>query len=218
MKKLRSFSPNMSAASASATDPPRCAVPRRRRANNPEIEHPSRSESQSRSHTDYDDDDEEEHQRSTETEDYPYTESSSVCANTTPPHSNYINVAPLPVFTGEPGECPVAHLTRFLRDAFRLALAWEEAKSIRLTRGIRDQPGDRAVAEVKCGFCDGPHEEGSCEVRRRMRDLWVMSRDQWRWCGRRCRKEALLREGDLAGSVSAGSISAGRRTGGVLAW
>ncbi|KAK1275091.1 hypothetical protein QJS04_geneDACA000843 [Acorus gramineus] len=171
MKNLRSFSPNMSAASASTTDPPRCAVPRRRRANNPEIEHSSRSESQSRSHTDYDDDDDEEkHQRSTETDDYPYTESSSVCANTTPPHSNYINVAPLPVFRGEPGECPVAHVTR----------------------GMRDQPGDRAVAEVKCGFCDGPHEEGSCEVRRRMRDLWVMSRDQM----------ALVRPARQEGSIS----------------
>ncbi|RRT59216.1 hypothetical protein B296_00010065 [Ensete ventricosum] len=60
-----------------------------------------------------------------------------------------------------------------LADAVRLALSWEQARSVReARRGNIDGGG-----EVKCGFCDGDHEERGCEVRRRMKELWLRSKE-----------------------------------------
>ncbi len=32
--------------------------------------------------------------------------------------------------------------------------------------------------ELKCGFCDGMHEEKGCEVRERMRELWRKGKEK----------------------------------------
>ncbi|GMN68852.1 hypothetical protein TIFTF001_037899 [Ficus carica] len=56
-----------------------------------------------------------------------------------------------------------------LNEALRLAFCFEQVKSV---RGVR-----RNAAE-KCGFCEGLHEERACEVRGRMRELWLRSKDE----------------------------------------
>ena len=56
-----------------------------------------------------------------------------------------------------------------LEDAFRLALSWEQAKRTRK---------EKVEREVKCGFCEGMHEEDSCDVRRGMRELWLRSKER----------------------------------------
>ncbi|CAA6665614.1 unnamed protein product [Spirodela intermedia] len=61
-----------------------------------------------------------------------------------------------------------------LEEAFRLALSWEQAQRTREARRRRAA----ATEKLKCGFCDGQHEEGSCEVRRGMRELWLRSRER----------------------------------------
>ncbi|EXB78111.1 hypothetical protein L484_004813 [Morus notabilis] len=53
-----------------------------------------------------------------------------------------------------------------LNKALRLAFCFEQVKSIRNVR---------RNASVKCGFCGGLHEERGCEVRERMRELWLKS-------------------------------------------
>ena len=55
-----------------------------------------------------------------------------------------------------------------LNEALRLAFGWEKVQSIR---------GGR---EKECGFCSGGHEEEGCEIRERMRGLWVKSKKQTR--------------------------------------
>ncbi|KAJ4975734.1 hypothetical protein NE237_000840 [Protea cynaroides] len=52
-----------------------------------------------------------------------------------------------------------------LEEALRLALTWEQVQSIRASR----------KKKVKCGFCEGEHEEKMCEIRERMKRLWVES-------------------------------------------
>ncbi|KAJ0964948.1 hypothetical protein J5N97_026086 [Dioscorea zingiberensis] len=52
-----------------------------------------------------------------------------------------------------------------VEEAVRFAMVWERAR-----RRRRD-------SELKCGFCDGLHEETCCEVKRRMKELWLRSRD-----------------------------------------
>lgn len=59
-----------------------------------------------------------------------------------------------------------------LNEALRLAFGFEQVKSVR---------GDRKV--VKCGFCDGLHEERECEVRERMKELWLKSKEENRKLG-----------------------------------
>ena len=54
-----------------------------------------------------------------------------------------------------------------LHEALRLAFGFEQVKSIRAVR-----------KELKCGFCDGMHEERDCEVRERMRKLWRESKEK----------------------------------------
>lgn len=57
-----------------------------------------------------------------------------------------------------------------LNEALRLAFGFEQVKGIR--------PGDRRKVAVKCGFCDGSHDERDCEVRERMRELWFKSKEE----------------------------------------
>nr|DAD21197.1 TPA_asm: hypothetical protein HUJ06_022660 [Nelumbo nucifera] len=59
-----------------------------------------------------------------------------------------------------------------LSDAFRLALTWEQAQSIRAARNKKN------VTLSKCGFCEGPHEEQTCDIRERMRELWIQSKEK----------------------------------------
>ncbi|KAM0939613.1 putative retrotransposon gag domain-containing protein [Dioscorea sansibarensis] len=47
-------------------------------------------------------------------------------------------------------------------------------------RARRGRKGGGDQGEMKCGFCDGLHEERSCEVKRRMRELWLRSRPEGR--------------------------------------
>ncbi|XXG90191.1 hypothetical protein AAC387_Pa12g2015 [Persea americana] len=76
----------------------------------------------------------------------------------------------------------IPHNPNSLDDAFRLALTWEQALSIRASRRRRNgvaaagTPGGDEAA--KCGFCDGPHDEGTCEIRRKMRELWLNNKEK----------------------------------------
>ncbi|XP_048235461.1 uncharacterized protein LOC125371135 [Ricinus communis] len=101
-------------------------------------------------------------------------------------NNSYINVAPLPVFHGNSNECPIAHLSRFVKVCrannasstdmmMRIfpvtleneaALCFEQVKSIRGTK----------QKVVKCGFCEGSHEENCCVVREKMRELFRNSK------------------------------------------
>ncbi|KAG6496028.1 hypothetical protein ZIOFF_043876 [Zingiber officinale] len=63
-----------------------------------------------------------------------------------------------------------------LADAVKLALSWEQARSVREARRGNDGASGGA-GSVKCGFCDGGHEERDCEVRRKMRDLWLRNKE-----------------------------------------
>lgn len=65
-----------------------------------------------------------------------------------------------------------------LEEAFRLALSWEQAQRTREARRRRTAAAAPPTEKLKCGFCDGQHEEGSCEVRRGMRELWLRSRER----------------------------------------
>ncbi|WOL08235.1 hypothetical protein Cni_G16987 [Canna indica] len=66
-----------------------------------------------------------------------------------------------------------------LADAVRLAQRWEQARSVREARIRGNDGGGSGLAEGKqCGFCDGEHEEKGCEVRRRMKELWLRSKEE----------------------------------------
>ncbi|CAI8617381.1 unnamed protein product [Vicia faba] len=52
-----------------------------------------------------------------------------------------------------------------LNDALRFAFDFEHVRRIR---------GKKEMV-LTCGFCEGPHEESSCGVRERMRELWRQS-------------------------------------------
>lgn len=71
-----------------------------------------------------------------------------------------------------------------LEEAARLAENWDRAKMMK-----------REVS-AKCGFCDGGHEERECEVRRKMRELWLRSGSNNTSSGRIGTKEE---GGDLQG-------------------
>ncbi|KAF5202463.1 hypothetical protein FRX31_007953 [Thalictrum thalictroides] len=58
-----------------------------------------------------------------------------------------------------------------LDEALKLALQWEETKSIRALR-------NKKYIVINCGFCDGPHEERVCEIREKMRELWFKIREK----------------------------------------
>jgi hypothetical protein len=62
----------------------------------------------------------------------------------------------------------VPHKPDSLNEALRLAFEFEQVKSIRPVR----------KRVLKCGFCDGVHEESGCEVRERMRELWRKSKEE----------------------------------------
>lgn len=51
-----------------------------------------------------------------------------------------------------------------LNEAMRLAFSYEQVKSVR---------DGRKKLVVKCGFCDGLHEEKSCDIKERMREMWL---------------------------------------------
>ncbi|CAK8577112.1 unnamed protein product [Lathyrus sativus] len=53
-----------------------------------------------------------------------------------------------------------------LNDALRFAFDFEHVRRIK---------GKKEMV-FTCGFCEGPHEESSCGVRERMRELWKQSR------------------------------------------
>lgn len=78
----------------------------------------------------------------------------------------------------------IPHNPNSLDEAFRLAMTWEQALSIRASRRRRRNVFDPAIGSTggamtaKCGFCDGPHDEGTCEIRRRMRELWLKNKDK----------------------------------------
>ncbi|XAR49548.1 hypothetical protein NMG60_11032789 [Bertholletia excelsa] len=55
-----------------------------------------------------------------------------------------------------------------LDDALRLAFIWERVRGTKMA----------TRREVKCGFCEGVHEEKDCEVRERMKGLWVKSKEK----------------------------------------
>ncbi|MQM16408.1 hypothetical protein Taro_049366 [Colocasia esculenta] len=68
-----------------------------------------------------------------------------------------------------------------LEEAFRLALSREQAQCARAARcqnAVADLAAPVDEGAVKCGFYDGQHDEGACEVRRRMRELWLRSRER----------------------------------------
>ena len=64
----------------------------------------------------------------------------------------------------------VPHKPNSLNEALRLAFEFEQVQSIRPVR---------KRAALKCGFCDGVHEElGDCEVRESMRELWRKNKEE----------------------------------------
>lgn len=60
---------------------------------------------------------------------------------------------------------------RSLDEAFAVACAWERT-GFANRRIVQER-----VAAVKCGFCEGLHEESGCVLRRKMRELWFNSRN-----------------------------------------
>lgn len=56
-----------------------------------------------------------------------------------------------------------------LNEALRVAFGFEQLKCVR---------GVRRNVPLKCGFCGGLHEEKGCEVRERMRKLWLQSKEE----------------------------------------
>ncbi|KAH0983123.1 hypothetical protein GBA52_010300 [Prunus armeniaca] len=65
----------------------------------------------------------------------------------------------------------VAEKPSSLNDALRLAFGFEKVKSVRAATAAKEKA-------VECGFCGGGHEEKGCEVRERMRKLWVKSKEE----------------------------------------
>ncbi|EEF44287.1 conserved hypothetical protein [Ricinus communis] len=60
----------------------------------------------------------------------------------------------------------IPHKPNSLNEALRLAFSFEQVKSIRGTK----------QKVVKCGFCEGSHEENCCVVREKMRELFRNSK------------------------------------------
>ncbi|KAL5725398.1 hypothetical protein ACHQM5_008546 [Ranunculus cassubicifolius] len=60
-----------------------------------------------------------------------------------------------------------------LHEVLSLALTWEQAKSVRAMR-------KGSCLQIKCGFCDGPHEERVCEIKEKMRELWFRIKEKKR--------------------------------------
>lgn len=96
-----------------------------------------------------------------------------------------------------------------LNEALRLAFGFEQVKSIR--------PVSKKV--LKCGFCDGGHEESSCEVKERMRELWIRKRKEKEEVGFWA-KSTMVRGSDETGkelvrsvSIGASSSTVGRNEG-----
>lgn len=83
----------------------------------------------------------------------------------------------------------VSHKPESLNEALRVAFEFEQVKSIRPVR----------KGALKCGFCDGGHEERGCEVRERMRELWRKSKED----------EEAEEEAALVRSVSIGGGKSG---------
>lgn len=65
-----------------------------------------------------------------------------------------------------------------LAEAVELALNWEQAERARETRR-RNEVGSSGggARDGRCGFCDGAHEESACDVRRRLKELWVRNKE-----------------------------------------
>lgn len=97
-----------------------------------------------------------------------------------------------------------------LEEAVRLAVNWEQVQSLRAKRRNNNNNNKEVVpvTSVKCGFCDGEHEEGECEVRKKMRELWMKKR---RYCSWNNIKDEEEEEEDqvVGGSGDGGNISIG---------
>ncbi|OAY83206.1 hypothetical protein ACMD2_15625 [Ananas comosus] len=64
-----------------------------------------------------------------------------------------------------------------LAEAVGLAMSWERAEGVREARRRLNKATAEDGGNRKCGFCgETGHEEGACEVRRRMRELWLSSK------------------------------------------
>ncbi|TKY66771.1 14-3-3 protein epsilon [Spatholobus suberectus] len=75
-----------------------------------------------------------------------------------------------------------------LNDALRLAFGFQQLRSVRGKKGV----------VPTCGFCEGPHEERGCKVRKGMREVWRQSK-QKEW------SDGVAK--DLVGSCSVGDSS-----------
>ncbi|KAI3439895.1 14_3_3 domain-containing protein [Psidium guajava] len=102
--------------------------------------------------------------------------------------------------SGELQEWIVPQRPESLDDVLRLAFEYEQVK------GVKGLSVDGAG---ECGFCGGPHGENGCEVRERMRGLWLESKE-------RKMRVGLVKESERGGgdhgedvgrSVSIGSTS-----------
>ncbi|KAH7844605.1 hypothetical protein Vadar_029839 [Vaccinium darrowii] len=77
-----------------------------------------------------------------------------------------------------------------LGDALRLAFTWEQVRIIR--REDREE-------NAKCGFCEGGHEEFECEIKGRMKEWLIRSKEEKRF-------------GGLLEKIEVGSRSGGEET------
>ncbi|KAJ7948437.1 Retrotransposon gag protein [Quillaja saponaria] len=89
-----------------------------------------------------------------------------------------------------------------LNEALKLAFSFEQVRSIRVV--------EQRV--LNCGFCEGKHEEQDCEVRQRMRELWIQSKEK-QGSGRKEMGREFVRSVSMGGS-SVGETSE-RQNGGV---
>ncbi|KAL3754734.1 hypothetical protein ACJRO7_001921 [Eucalyptus globulus] len=108
--------------------------------------------------------------------------------------------------SGELQEWVLPQRPESLDDALRLAIGYEQVKGV---KGPGPGPGG------ECGFCGGPHEEqeGGCEVRERMRALWLESKEKAMGVGLVKERESESESGAgdrseaAGGSASFGAIS-----------
>ncbi|KAI6697242.1 hypothetical protein NL676_017361 [Syzygium grande] len=71
---------------------------------------------------------------------------------------------------GELQEWIVPQRPESLDDALRLAFGYEQVKGVK--------KGSADGGDGECGFCGGPHGESGCEVRERMRGLWLEGKEK----------------------------------------
>ncbi|KAK9285433.1 hypothetical protein L1049_024626 [Liquidambar formosana] len=126
------------------------------------------------------------------------------------------------------------------------SLSWEEIKSSFMEAYRRNELVDQFRSELmminqggketsiraarrkdlKCGFCDGPHKELGCEIREKMRGLWLKSNEKaLTVCSARIESDVAAKE--LVRSLSMGTSSVvgkqdnvedEKEEGGMLGW